>query len=148
MKLNLIVSPGHRYVPATQDDREKARALQVGDILPVSIRKPRNGDHHRKFMALVGFVASHHPTFRKFSSAEPLLYFLKMETGHYVVFEKADGEVIRIPRGINYDDMDEGEFVAWSARARRILLDDLLPGFTERDKQRLAFEIDSWFAWT
>lgn len=143
-----MVSKGRHIVPASDEDRAKLRAFKPGDALLVKMGKPRNADHHRKFMALVAFVAEHHPTFRRYRTSKPLLHFLKMETGHYDEYVREDGEIIRIPKSIAFDEMDEADFIVWSEQARRILLDDLLPGFTQRDKQRLEREIEGWHVWT
>lgn len=145
MKLDLVVSKGRRFIPATPEDREKSRALQPGDILHIRIAKPRNGDHHRKFRALVAFVADHHPYFR---NQTDLMVELKLRTGHYREHIKRDtGELIFVPLSTSYDEMDEGEFIEWSGRAKRVIFEQLLPEFTERDKRRLEAEIDGWVAW-
>lgn len=146
MKLDLVVSPGRRFVPATDEDREKARALRPGDILPVRIRKPRNGDHHRKFRALVAFVADHHPKYR---SQADVMVELKLRTGHYREFIRREtGEMIYVPLSTAFDEMDEGEFVLWSGKAKEVIFDHMLPGFTARDKRRLEGEIEAWQRWT
>lgn len=146
MNLLLVVTPSRHVVPATPQDREKLRAFKPGDVLPVRIKKPRNGDHHRKFMALVSFVAAHHPTYR---DRESLLIELKMRTGHYDHYvRRASGEVVYIPKSIAFDEMDEGDFIEWSARAREILYEHFLAEFTDADKKRLSTEIDGWLSWT
>lgn len=146
MKLALVVTPSRHIVPASHEDRVKVRALRPGDVLPVRITKPRNGDHHRKFMALVAFVAAHHPTYR---SVEDVKTELKLRTGHYDHYvRRATGEIVYIPKSIAFDEMDEGDFAVWSAEAREVIFAQMLPEFTARDRERLAQEIESWHAWT
>lgn len=145
MKLNLVVSPGRRFVPATDEDRDKARALPVGSLLPVSIRVPRNYKHHCKFRALVTFVADYHSKYR---STEDVMLELKLRTGHYKEYIRAStGEVVFIPLPTNFDEMDEGDFIAWSAKAKKVILEQLLPDFSERQKKRLDREIEEWSEW-
>ncbi len=152
MKLYLVKTPSGHLVPASVDDRLKLRTLKPGDMLPVRIRHPRNGDHHRKFMSLVSFVAANHPRYRDMpldGGIERVLTKLKLETGHYDHHVLAEtGELVYMPRSISFEDMDEGEFVVWSKSAREYVYAHLLPGFTDRDKVRLAGEIDNWLAWT
>lgn len=146
MKFFLVKTPSGRLVPASDEDREKIRALRPGDMVPVKIGKPRNGDHHRRFMALLTFVAEHHPTYR---TVDPLLIELKMRTGHYDHYiRRATGEVVYIPKSIDFESMDELDFVVWSKHARQVIYDEFLHDFTERDKRRLSAEIDHWLAWT
>lgn len=145
MKIYFVLTKSRHVVPASDDDRAKLRTMKPGDMIPCRITKPRNGDHHRKFMALVQFVAEHHPKFR---SVESLLIELKMRTGHYDHFVRRDGDVVYIPRSIDFEAMDEGDFAVWSAKAREILFAQFLPEFTARDRMRLAQEIDGWVRWT
>jgi hypothetical protein len=146
VNLYLVVTPSRHIVPASPEDRAKLRAFKPGDMLPCKFTKPRNGDHHRKFMALVSFVASHHPSYR---SVDALLVELKMRTGHYDHYvRKHTGEVVYVPKSISFDEMDEGDFIVWSARAREVLFAEMFPEFTERDRERLHAEIEGWLAWT
>lgn len=146
MKLYLIVTKSRHIVPATPEDRAKLRALKPGDMIPCRITKPRNGDHHRKFMALVSFVAGHHPLYR---DVESLLVELKMRTGHYDHYvRRSTGEIVYIPKSIAFDEMDEGDFIIWSAKAKEAIFTHFLPEFTERDRARLWREIEDWHAWT
>lgn len=146
VNLLLVLTKSRHVVPATDEDREKLRAFKPGDVLPCKFTKPRNGDHHRKFMALVSFVAAHSPTYR---DRAVLLVELKMRTGHFDLYvRRATGEVVYIPKSIAYDEMDEGDFIVWSAKARELLLSEFLAEFTDADKRRLHAEIDGWLAWT
>lgn len=112
---------------ATAEDAAKLKAWRPGEACRVKLAgKPRNYAHHRKFMACVSFIAETHPTFRKYNNTEPLLFFLKLETGHYSVYAKPDGDVIKVPRSISFDEMSEGEFIAWSGEARKIMAELLL----------------------
>ena len=147
MRLTLVLTRGRHIVPASDEDRAKLRAFKPGDTLQVKQSKARNYAHHAKFMALVTFVAEHHPLFRRFHNKEPLLHYLKDATGHYTSYVKPDGELVKIMGSISFDEMDEGDFIIWSAQAKQIMLDELLPGFTDRDKQRLEQEIEGWMAW-
>lgn len=139
------MSPGRRFVPASDEDRAKARTIPVGVVCPVDIRVPRNYKHHAKFRALVSFVAGHHPRFR--TEADVMLE-LKLRTGHYTEHIRAStGEVIFVPLPTNFSEMDEGEFVAWSAKAKQVIVSELLPEFRPADIQRLERELDEWSDW-
>lgn len=144
MKLQLTVSPGRRFVPLTDEDREKGRTLPVDAVLTAHVRVPRNPKHHAKFRALVSFVADHHPIWR---TPAAVMLELKLRTGHYAEHIRETGEVIFVPLPTNFDEMDEGDFVVWSAKAKRVILEHMLPGFRDADLSRLERELDEWAEW-
>ena len=131
---------------ATDEDRAKLRAWPAGFVARVKVNRPRNIDHHRKFMACVSFVAERHPLFCRYATIDPLLHFLKDETGHWSSYTKPDGEIVRIMRSIAFDEMDEGEFIAWSRKAKPLLV-ALMDDIGERAKRRHEAELDGWVAW-
>ena len=74
---------------------------------------------------------------------------VKIRTGHYREFIRAGtGEVVFVPLSTSFDDMDEGEFIEWSGRAKRVIFDELLREFKPADLRRLDAEIERWTAWT
>lgn len=141
MQLDLVMTPRRVIVPATERDAERLRVFQPGDLLPVSVRKPRNGDHWRKFMALCAFVADNHP---QFSDVDGVVSFLKYATKHYTPLICPGGEVIPLLKSISFDAMDEGEFREWSAQAKRVIFNDLFPKI---NRKRVLREINEWLEW-
>lgn len=129
-------------VPATPADRERIRIVQAGDIMPVNIKRVRNGDHWRKFMALCAFVAENHP---RFQDIDEVTSFLKYATQHFTPLICPDGSVIPMLKSIAFDAMDEGEFREWSAKAKAVIFDDLFPTM---DRDQLDGEIEQWLSWT
>jgi hypothetical protein len=144
MIIDLVMTPSRAIVAATPDDAERLKSVRPGDLLPVDIRKVRDGDHHRRFMALVQFVADNHPHYER---TEDVVRYLKYATHHVHETITAHGEILYELRSISWRSMDEGEFIEWSAKARAIVYDELLPQFTDDDKRRLSAEIDKWLAW-
>lgn len=125
MRLDLVVGKRRRIVPATEADEERLRTLRPGDLLPVHIRKPRNSGHHRKFFALLQFVAENHP---RFARVEDVLLEVKVRLHHYREHITLDGEIVYVPKSISYDEMDEGDFTIFYNRAVEVVATDLLPG--------------------
>lgn len=143
MNVTLVRFSNGFLAGATTEDREKLRAWKAGEAVRVKLAgKPRNYKHHAKFMSCVSFIAETHPTFRKFHSQAPLLYFLKEQTGHFDFYTMANGDVIKVPRSISFDEMDEGEFIAWSGEAKKVMAELLMhvPKAYER-------EAADWIAW-
>lgn len=141
MNLDLVLTPRRVIVPATEADAERLRIFKPGDLLPVSVRKPRNGDHHRKFMALVAFVAHHHP---QYEHVDDVLRLLKYWTHHFDELVLPNGQIIYEMRSISWREMDEGEFREWSAKAREFIFNRMFP---ELPRERIEQEIDEWLAW-
>lgn len=142
MDIDLVMTPRRLIVPATERDAERLKIVKPGDLLPVNIRKVRNGDHHRKFMALVAFVADNHPVY---STVEDVLRVLKFYTGHFDETVTATGRIVYEMRSISWREMDEGEFREWSARARDEIFNRMFP---DLPRERIDREIDEWLKWT
>lgn len=131
-----------QIIPATPRDHELLKTVKPNDLLPVDIRYARNGDHWRKFMALVAFVAHHHP---QYNDTESVLRLLKYWTHHFDETVTQDGAIVYEMRSVSWRLMDEGEFREWSARAREFIFDRLFP---DLPRERIEREIDEWLAWT
>ena len=135
------MTPRRVIVPATERDAERLKVFKPGDLLPVSVRKPRNGDHHRKFMALVAFVAHHHP---KYDDVESVLRLLKYWTHHFDETVTPGGKIVYEMRSISWREMDEGEFREWSGKAREVVFTRLFPDIP---RERIEDELDEWLRW-
>lgn len=150
MNVLLVKAKSGVIVGYGDEDRLKLRAWRAGDVLRARMSRPRNVDHHRKFMVLCQFVAERHPLFRRYVNTslglKPLLHFLKDETGHYDSFVLPSGEISKHMKSISFDEMDEGDFIVWTAKAKPLLL-QLMEGFNERVQRRYEREIDEWTFW-
>ena len=110
--------------------------------MPVDIRKARNGDLHRKFMALVSFVADNHP---RLHTRDQVLRELKYRTHHFDEYVTRAGTILYEMRSISWREMDDVEFAEWVGRAREIVFAELFP---DLPAQVVDDEIASWLAWT
>jgi hypothetical protein len=124
MKLDLLITQRRHIIPATPEDAEKLRSLPSQTIFPVVVNRPRNGDHHRFFMAVVALVAENHPSY---DSTETLLRELKYRTHHFDEYVTRGGAVIYEMRSISYSEMDEGDFTIWSNKALDVLFGEIWP---------------------
>lgn len=142
MRIDLVLGPNGRIGPATHADAELLCHVRVGDLLPVDIRKPRNGGLHRKFMALVQFVADNHPAIH---TPEQCLRELKYRTGHFTEYVTSRGAIIYEMKSISWRDMDEVEFAAWVGKAREVVFSQFFPDIPPG---RIEAELNEWIAWT
>jgi hypothetical protein len=142
MKLDLLMTRRREIVAATPRDLELLLHVKHGDLLPVDINKIRNGAHHRKFMALVHFVAANHP---QYHSVDQVIRLLKYRTGHFDETVTKHGHVIYEMRSISWRELDEGEFSEWAKRAREVVFTELFP---DLPSGTVDAEMHEWMAWT
>lgn len=124
MKLHLL-KHARSIRPASEIDEDRLRRVPVGDLLPVHIRKPRNGGLHRKFFALVKLIADNHARLR---TVEDVVLELKVRTHHYAEHITLDGKVVLVPRSISYEEMEELDFRTFFDRCCEVAADEMLPG--------------------
>lgn len=128
MRLDLVLAPRKRIIPATERDVDRLAAFRVGDMLPVQTHgKPRNGGNHRRFFAMVRFIAENHPLF---TTEEDVLVELKLRAGHYREHITSDGEIVYIPKSIDYETLDEVEFREFFDKAITAATADMLPNLS------------------
>jgi hypothetical protein len=124
MKLNLVIGNRRRIGPCNEPDAERLSRLPRGTLLPVSIRQPRNAQHHRKFFALLTFIADNHP---RFKTVDDVLLELKIRAHHYREHITLDGEVVFVPKSIAFEEMEQHDFDDFYRRCVDAATSDLLP---------------------
>lgn len=147
MRVALVKASSNVIVAATEEDRVKLRAVKAGEAFVVRFGKPRSIERHRQFYACVSFIWKRHPDYRRFPDVEPLVEALKIATDHCVRWTiESTGEVLVRTKSIAFTELDEGEFLAWVAKAKPYML-ELLEQFPPRTQARYSDEIDSWTHW-
>lgn len=124
--------------PVDEAAEDIVRRMGQGEIVEVTMRRPRNPKHHRKYFALLGLVweqldHSEYPTI------ETLLTELKIRTGHYDRRDLlVDGKryPVLTPKSISFANMDQTEFEAFFDRCCDHIAKDVLPGITREDLRR------------
>lgn len=114
MKLNLIRRSDFSFVPATDEDMEKALKIKKGQAVEVSLKVLRNYKLLKKFWAMVntafGFLS---PSQREFfhDSVDGFRCTIEVAAGYYDEFYSVTrGEWIQTPKSIAFDKMGEAEF--------------------------------------
>jgi hypothetical protein len=116
-------------------------SIGEGRAVLVSIRRARSVRHHRLFWALLHKVVDNS---EKWSSEEELLQDLKLAVGH--VDKRANlmtGEVMAIPRSINFASMDQEAFKRFWRRCVYVLATqvlNVLPADLEREIMEMIGE--------
>lgn len=114
MKLNLIRRSDFSFVPATDEDMEKALKIKKGQAVEVTVKVLRNYKFHRKFFAMINTAYSFltEPQREFFhNSVGGFRYTLEVAAGYYEEFYSVTRhEWIQKPKSIAFDKMDEAKF--------------------------------------
>ena len=125
-------------VPVNAQALDDLRKLKAGEWYLSEIRKPRNVDHHRKFMAILQAVYPHQdmwPTFNSFRKA------FTAALGHGEVVTAKDGRRYIDANSISFATMDQDEFSEFYDKAIDFVLTKILPGVDSRDLEREVQDI-------
>lgn len=116
--------------PVDPAGEEALRKLKFGDVVTVEIKKPRNGNHHRLYWALLGVVFDNQ---EQYETVEQLHSALKIAAGIYDPLTMPNGTVYKIPGSIAFDKMDQTEFSAFYDRVCDLIAQHFLPGVTSAE---------------
>lgn len=128
MEIRLFRGPDGAMHPCLQEDMELIRKLAVGEIMAFKARKPRNGIVHRRFFKMLRVLLSFT---EKYESVEHILTEIKVRMGYYEHYVRESGEVVFIPKSIDFDTMDDPEFQVFYDKAVDIIFAHIIPGVDE-----------------
>jgi hypothetical protein len=95
------------FAPADEPSMEVARKYKVGEIYRADVVKPRSYQHHKLAFALLNLTYANQErwaTFENFRKA------VAIAAGHTEELMTVHGEIIRLPKSLSYDSLDEVEF--------------------------------------
>lgn len=129
---------------ATPDDhaawtkfRRRLETMKPGTWLRIEATSPRNGKHHRKFMALLNLIAENSETY---NTVEKALVAVKLCVGHFEpAIHPATGELIQVPKSIAFESMGQDEFDVFYSAALDAVLQHILP---QLDKEKAEHLMD------
>lgn len=135
---------------ATEDDHSawlkfklRLEAMKPGTWIRVEATSPRNGGHHRKFMALMHLITENSETYNTVAKATVAV---KLIVGHFdAAIHPQTGELMQIPKSISYESMDQEHFDAFYSAAIDGVLQFILPQFDRETADRLMdVVIEGW----
>jgi len=126
-----------------QKFRRRLEALKLGEYLRLESSKPRNGQHHRKLMALLQLVADNSETY---NTVDKALVAVKLVSGHVEpAIHPETGELLQIPKSIAFDAMDQDAFDAFYTAAIDGVLQHILPHIDSAMADRLLeMIVEGW----
>lgn len=95
------------FAPVDDENIELAKKYKLGELYRADIVKPRSGPAHRLCFALLSLTFANQDVYtdaRKFRRA------LAWEVGHVDEMMLPTGEVVKFPRSLSFDDVDQVEF--------------------------------------
>ena len=95
------------FVPADEPSLEVARKFKLNEVYRSDVVKPRSYQHHKLIMALLNLTYANQDLYTDF---EMFRKAVAVAAGHVDELVTVEGEVLRLPRSINYDTLDEIEF--------------------------------------
>lgn len=95
------------FVPADGPSLEVARKFKLNEVYRSDVVKPRSYQHHKLIMALLNLTYANQEMYEDF---EMFRKAVAVAAGHVDELTLPDGEIIRLPRSISYDSLDEIEF--------------------------------------
>ena len=106
MKISLVKD----YVslkPADSQAEEALGQFKRGEIILVEIVKSRNPAHHRKYFALLKVTFDNQDVYKSFDELKAVCL---CEIGYCQTFVDKDGTVIKSPKSISFETLDQLEF--------------------------------------
>jgi hypothetical protein len=130
-----FIRRGNVLVPADFVAEEWLQTIPNGGEVLIDWRKPRHAKNHRHFFAILRLACEHLPDY---PDTDSLLDALKIAVNHVRPVMKANGDMIFLPKSINFAALGEEEFKRFKNRALYVL--SRILGF---DAVSLLPEIDS-----
>lgn len=128
-------------VPMSAAEEELLRKIPEHVPLKVKIKRPRNPNHFRLFMALLRFVFEQQ---EKYDVIEHLRDAILIDAGLYTHFIKESGEIVYIPIDLSFDNVGEDEFKIIKSKMIDVILRKYLVGQTAEDLDKQARNILSF----
>lgn len=138
MEFRVFKGPDCLLHPALPKDVDVIAKLKIGEIIALRYRKPRDGVNHRRFFAMLRVVMQHT---EHYPSEEHLLTELKVRVGHYEEFITYEGELVYVPKSIDFEHMDELEFRLFFDKCVDAVITHILAGVDQRTLENCITEI-------
>ena len=95
------------FAPADEPSREIWAKYKVGETYRGDVVKPRSYAHHKLIMSLLNLTYDNQ---EQYSDFESFRKSVAVEAGHTDDLVLLSGEIVKLPRSISYDELDEVEF--------------------------------------
>ena len=123
--------------------KRKLETSKPGSWLRFEWSSPRNGQHHKKFMALLNLVTENSETYNTIPKA---LIAVKLAAGYFdPAIDPRTGEIVPIPKSISYDAMGQEDFEVFYSAAIDGVLQVILPTMSRETADKLLnMVVEGW----
>lgn len=97
------------FIPADEESRSLGQKFKRDQVYRAEVVKPRSYRHHKLCFALLNLTFSNQDQYDNFENFRKAV---AMASGHCEEFHTLDGEVLKVPKSLSYDALDEIEFTA------------------------------------
>ena len=113
-----FIRRGNYLSPADFVAEEWLQSIPEGKEILIDWRKPRHPENHRHFFAILRLASDQ---LENYPDTDSLLDALKIACNHVRPVMKADGNMIFLPKSINFASLGEEEFKRFKNRALYVL---------------------------
>ena len=125
---------GFQIEAASDEDAACLKGLAPGEIVRVSVVRPRRAERLRFYWGMMAWTAESLREAGHVQWDKDLVHRAVCEvSGHCTEAVMPDGGVVRNPKSIGFASMGEDEFIAFVSKAKDIILGQLLPTLTADD---------------
>lgn len=115
---------GH-LTPVDSGGEDALRKIKFGSTVQITVKQPRNVQHHRKYFALLNMVFENQ---ERYATRDELHAALKVSAGIYTPVTLPSGTEVRIPGSIAFHEMDQTEFSEFYDKCCELISKHFLPG--------------------
>jgi hypothetical protein len=134
----LLVREGNKLGAAEPTSLDAILAMKHGEVVTATIRRTRNGAHHRKFFALLKVV---YDAQDRYATMEHLLDAIKIATGHYEIITITKGREVYKPKSIAFANMGQAAFEQFYDKVVQVVVTKILPNVDRADLEQQVLEL-------
>ena len=134
MKL-LLQNTIHGLVPLYNSDYEEKKKLKLGEVYEADIKRPRNYEFLKKFMALINIGVINSKMDLPFDVYRKIMI---MRAGYFIAYQTDKG-VLYEPESISFSSMDEAKFQEVYSRVLDKVIEDVGLDRESVEKQLINF---------
>lgn len=132
----MVQRRGEFLVPQAPVDGDAIRELPGGKALAITVRQPRRSNpQNRLYRSLLGVVAEN---LDQDVSGDDLHEWMKLRLGLTREVKQRNGEIVLVTRSVSFDKMEHDEFTRYFDRAKRLIVEHLIPGLNSDALEREA----------
>jgi len=125
--------------PANPEAEAILKRIRNGDEFVVTVKRPRNLRHHKKFWALMNLVFENQG---HYENVDNMVAAMKTAVGHCDFMPSKDGKtMIAIPKSIAFHKMDQKQFETFYESCLSVIAKHFIPSI---DKDDLRQEVDGF----